>query len=232
MPGHPSFWGTGFHYNATVMPIMFLAAIDAMARISARSATSARSARSATSVSSARPAGSGRERPAATGPGRAPPGPAVPVGTAVTRLGATAMVVAAVGLAFSFPLSHLWRPWTYVISPQVRAEEAAMAQVPDGVTVEASETMLAPLAARDDTSWIKNRGISDPRYIVIRAARHRSRQPPARVLRFVEAIHPGAVYRQVFKSGDVYVFRRVASAWQAGRDPAARAHPPGVLPAP
>ena len=208
---HATFWGTGFHYNAPVMPIMFLAAIDAMARIAARSA---------------------RHSPAGPHPAGAPPGLALPAGTVVTRLGASAMVVAAAGLAVSFPISHLWQPWSYLISPWVRAENAAMARVPDGVTVEASETMLAPLAARDDTSWIKNRGISDPRYIVIRAARHRSRRPPARVLRFVEAIHPGAVYRQVFKSGDVYVFRRVASAWQAGRDPAARAHPPGVLPAP
>lgn len=208
---HATFWGTGFHYNAPVMPVMFLAAIDAMARIAARSA---------------------RHSPAGPRPVRAPPGPALPAGTAVTRLGASAMVVAAAVLAFSFPISHLWQPRSYLISPWVRAENAAMARVPDGVTVEASETMLAPLAARDDTSWIKNRGISDPRYIVIRAARHGSQRLPARVLRSAETIHPGAVYRQVFRSGDVYVFRRVASAWQAGRDPAARAHPPGVLPAP
>ena len=30
-----SFWGTYWHYNATLMPIIFVAAIDAMARIGA-----------------------------------------------------------------------------------------------------------------------------------------------------------------------------------------------------
>ncbi len=33
---NPSFWGDGFHYSATVMPVVFLAAIDALARIRAR----------------------------------------------------------------------------------------------------------------------------------------------------------------------------------------------------
>ena len=31
-----SYWGTQFHYNAPLMPVMFLAAIDALARLSAR----------------------------------------------------------------------------------------------------------------------------------------------------------------------------------------------------
>jgi uncharacterized membrane protein len=33
---NPAFWGDGFHYSATVMPVVFLAAIDALARIRAR----------------------------------------------------------------------------------------------------------------------------------------------------------------------------------------------------
>ena len=37
-------------------------------------------------------------------------------------------------------------------------EDAAMARVPAGTTVEATLTMLAPLAARDDTYWIGNPG--------------------------------------------------------------------------
>ena len=28
------YWGDGFHYNATVMPIVFLAAVDALSRVS------------------------------------------------------------------------------------------------------------------------------------------------------------------------------------------------------
>ena len=32
---NPYYWGTDWHYNATVMPIVFIAAIDGMARIRA-----------------------------------------------------------------------------------------------------------------------------------------------------------------------------------------------------
>jgi uncharacterized membrane protein len=213
---HPTFWGTGFHYNAPLMPVMFLAAIDAMARISARRAS----------------------RPAAvTAAGARSPAPPAPLGIAVTRLGAGAMVLAAVGLAASFPLSHLWQPGTYIIGPQARAEKAAMALVPDGVTVEASESLLAPLAARDLTSWIENHGIRDPAYIVVDTIRHGSQRTRTHPLRLIGKIHPGAVYRQVYESAGVYVFRRVwppqpapprPTARQAGPGPAARALPRGV----
>ena len=125
------FWGTAWHYNATVMPIVFLAAVDAMACFRAGSARRARPARR-----------------------RAPP-PWLPApGEAVARYGAVVMVVIAGWLAFRFPLDALWHAQTYEITPHVSAEDAAMARVPDGVTVETTLTMLATLAARDDTYWI------------------------------------------------------------------------------
>src|ERR1051325_1649361 len=39
------FWGTSWHYDATVMPILFLAAVDGMARFRARSRRRAVAAR-------------------------------------------------------------------------------------------------------------------------------------------------------------------------------------------
>ena len=42
------FWGTGWHYDATVMPIVFLAAVDGMARFRASSQRRALLARGAT----------------------------------------------------------------------------------------------------------------------------------------------------------------------------------------
>ena len=76
------------------------------------------------------------------------------------------MVVIAGWLAFRFPLDTLWNSQTYVITPHVSAEDAAMARVPDGVTVEATLTMLAPLAARDDTYWIGTYPNPAPDYVV------------------------------------------------------------------
>jgi uncharacterized membrane protein len=178
------FWGTAWHYNATVMPIVFLAAVDAMAAFRA---------------GSARRTGPARRR--------APPWLPAP-GEAVARYGAVVMVVIAGWLAFRFPLGTLWSARTYEITPHVRAEDAAMARVPDGVTVEATLTMLAPLAARDDTYWIGATPNPAPAYVVFDADNSGWNPPPANALAFVEQRHPGFAYQQIFADDHVYVFRR------------------------
>ncbi|HEY5988547.1 MAG TPA: DUF2079 domain-containing protein, partial [Streptosporangiaceae bacterium] len=78
------FWGVDWHYSATVMPVVFLAAVDALARLRAR----------------ASPAGprTGRARR---------------VGAFVARYAAAAMVIIAAALAFRFPLHDLWDTRTY-----------------------------------------------------------------------------------------------------------------------
>jgi len=177
------FWGTAWHYNATVMPIVFLAAVDGMARFRAASARRARPARR-----------------------RAPPWLPAP-GEAVARYGAVVMVVIAGWLAFRFPLDGLWHAQTYEITPQVSAEDAAMARVPDGVTVETTLSMLASLAARDDTYWITAPKRPAPAYVAIDAADGGS-PPPSGMLAFVERSHPGYAYQRIFARDNVYVFRR------------------------
>jgi hypothetical protein len=117
------------------------------------------------------------------------------------------MVAIAAWLAFSNPLSSLWQPQTYVIGPHVRAEQAAMSRVPGGTTVEATLSMLAPLAARDEVFWVGSTGDTDPRYIVFDQSNSGYSPPPANVLTFVEQQHPGYSYRQVFADNTVYVFR-------------------------
>jgi uncharacterized membrane protein len=179
------FWGTSWHYDATVMPIVFLAAVDGMARFRA---------------SSRRRAGPARR------PGRAwLPAP----GEAVARYGAAVMVVIAGWLAFRFPLDTLWSAQTYDISSQVQAGDAAMARVPDGVTVEATLTLLAPLAARDDTYWIGITPNPAPDYVVFDENDSGWSPPPANALTFIEQRHPGWAYLRIFTDNGVDVFRRV-----------------------
>jgi len=178
------FWGLDWHYNATVMPIVFLAAVDGMARFRAASA-----------------------RRAARAPRRAPPWLPAP-GEAVARYGAAVMVVIAGWLAFRFPLDGLWSPQTYVITPHVRAADAAMGRVPDGVTVEASLDLLAPLAARDTTYWVGTSPNPAPQYVVWDQDNSGWSPPPANPLTFIEQRHPGFAYQRVFADNDVYVFRR------------------------
>ena len=174
-----TYWGAGYHYNATVMPIVFIAAIGTLGRIRAHRAR--------------------RERE----PQRFPwPEPAV------TRAVPALMLAIAAVTAWPFPLSGLWQAQTYRISAHVRGEDAALARVPAGTTVEATLTLLAPLAARDDTYWIGNAGNPAPRYVVFDELDSGWNPPPSDPLTFVEQRHPGTAYRQVYESNFVYVFRR------------------------
>ncbi len=171
-----SYWGTFWHYNATLMPIVFIAAIDAMARIRASRAT--------------------RE-----------PGP---VTSAVDLHGAAVMLAICVTLALRFPLSTLWNSQTYSIDQHVRAARAAMAQVPDGATVETDLDLLAPLGARTDTFWLGNRGNPATRYIVFDTASTDWQPPPRHLLQFLEQLNNHAAYQQIYVNDGVYVFRRSA----------------------
>jgi uncharacterized membrane protein len=178
-----AYWGSGYHYNATVMPIVFIAAIDTLARIRAVRA----------------------QRGTAQTQSRGESWPDF----AVTWIVPGLMLVIAVALAGQFPLRTLWHPQTYQISPHVLGEDAALARVPAGTTVESTLTMLAPLAARDDTYWIGNTGNPAPRYIVFDELDSGWNPPPSNPLTFVEQRHPGATYRQIYENNFVYVFRRV-----------------------
>src|SRR6185437_12032932 len=144
-----SYWGTGWHYNATVMPVLFIAAAEAIGRWP----------RAASLRSAAGPPGS--------------PSPAAPRGpltaaralgarsrdlvrsahTGAARHGAAMMAAIAVALAFQFPISALWHGGTYTLDAHIAAADAAMAVVPDGATVTTTLDLLAPLSARTDTYW-------------------------------------------------------------------------------
>jgi uncharacterized membrane protein len=187
-----SFWGTYWHYNTTVMPVIFIAAIDALARIQAALDSDA---------SAAGPAGwaSGRRGlwPAALAGAR--------------RYGAAMMVAIAVPLAFQFPLNQLWNAQTYQISPHVAQAEAAMARVPDGATVLTTLDLLAPLASRTDTYWIGNSGNPQTQYIVFDGLDSDYSPAIRDVPAFIASLYPPHTYTQVFASGDVYVFRLTRS---------------------
>jgi uncharacterized membrane protein len=169
-----AYWGSGYHYSATVMPIVFIAAIDALARVRAR------------------------------------PGPSW-LGLVATRYAPALMVAVAAVVACYFPLNGLWNGQSYQIGQHVRAEDAAMAKVPDGTLVEATLTMVAPLAARDDTYWIGTAGNPAPRYIVFDKSDSGWTPAPSNPLAFVEQRHPGATYQQIFVANGVYVFRRLGA---------------------
>jgi uncharacterized membrane protein len=184
-----SFWGTYWHYNATLMPVIFIAAIDALARIGAAMEADPAVAGAAGWASGRR----GLRRAALAG---------------ARRYGAAMMVAITVALAFQFPLSQLWNASTYQVSPHVRAAEAAMARVPDGATVLTTLDLLAPLAARTDTFWIGNSGNPQTQYIVFDGLDSDYSPAPADVPAFIASLYPAHTYAEIFSAGDVYVFRR------------------------
>ena len=203
---NPAYWGTAWHYNATVMPIVFIAAIDAMARIRARERGEA-----------GQPSWLGEPRASSAGRARRRLRIMAGLEFAAERYGAAAMIAICAALAFQFPLSSLWTPATYVLGPHVAAENAAMALIPDGASVSTDLDLLAPLASRTDTYWLGNAG-SNPatRYVVFdtqstdcTAWEAICLSPrPATVLVFVEGLSHHAHYDQVYDSNGVFVFRR------------------------
>jgi hypothetical protein len=184
-----SFWGTLWHYNATVMPVIFIAAIDALVRI--RAAMEA--------------GGEASPAEASWASGRAGPWRAVLAGA--QRYGAAVMLAVTVVLAFQFPLGDLWNAQTYRIGPHVASAEAAMAKVPAGATVQSTLNLLAPLAARTDTFWIGNQGNPRTQYIVFDGLNSDYNPAITNVPAFIAQLYPDHAYTQIFSSGDVYVFR-------------------------
>ncbi len=187
----PNFWGTEWHYNATVMPILFLAAVDAIARIRARLPDPA-----ATAATDAGVAAGQRGNWYAA------------MLTQIDRHGAAAMLAVAAALIFQFPVGTLLTPATYRIGPHVADANAAMAKVPDGATVTTTLDLLAPLAARTDTFWIGNSGNPATEYIVFDGTDSGYSPEPANVPAFVASQHPGITYNVIYDTGGVYVFHR------------------------
>ena len=183
-----SFWGTYWHYNVTVMPIIFIAAVDAMARINA-------------AMDAEDPAGYANWASGSRSARRA-------VLAGARRYGAPMMLAITVALAFQFPLSTLWNAQSYRIGSHVKSADAAMAKVPDGATVQATLDLLAPLAARTDTFWIGNSGNPKTQYIVFDGLNSDYSPAISNVPALIAQIYPGHIYTPIFQSGDVYVFRR------------------------
>lgn len=182
-----AYWGTAYHYNAALMPIVFIAAVDALARISA--------ARAAGAGDGAAP----RDRLRAS------------AARAAVRYAPVLMAVIAIGLACWGPLRHLVQPQTYSDGgTHVAAEKAAMAVVPGGVTVEVPYSMAATLGARADAFWVGDPTDPAAQYIVLDTAPGYDvfDPKPGNVAQWADRRHPGVSYQEVFAADDVYVFRR------------------------
>jgi uncharacterized membrane protein len=207
-----AYWGTDFHYDATVMPILFIAAAEAIGRWRRASALAWPPA--ADRAESGR--AGGLPWPGLALPGLEPLRELAFQGhevlrsarAGVARHGGAMMAIAALALAFQFPLSNLWHASTYRLDAHVAAADAAMAVVPDGVTVQTTLDLLAPLAARTDTFWIGTPGNPVTQYIVFDGPDSGYSPQITNVPAFIAQIYPRDPYSVVFARDGVYVFRR------------------------
>jgi hypothetical protein len=193
MSVNPAYWGTSWHYSATLMPVLFIAAVDAIGRWGREPAIAARAAGETGVVPAALTRAVALARATRAG---------------LARHGAAMAAAVAVALAFQFPLSGLWQASTYRLDAHVAAANAAMATVPDGVTVQTNLDLLAPLAARTDTFWIGNPGNPLTQYVVFDNDDTGYSTPIANVPAFIAMLYPNDGYRLIFQRDGVYVFRR------------------------
>ncbi|HEY0937209.1 MAG TPA: DUF2079 domain-containing protein, partial [Trebonia sp.] len=211
------FWGTQFHYDAAVMPILFIAAAEAIGRMRGDPLLAAPALPGSAFPGSAFPGFAFPESAFARAVWRArlaldfldPVREVIRAARAgVARHGGAMMAAIAVALAFQFPLHTLWQSGTYRLDAHDAAAGAAMAVVPDGATVQTNMDLLAPLAARTDTFWLGNAGNPVTQYIVFDGDDSGYSPNISAVPAFIRMLYPRDGYVQVFERDDVYVYRR------------------------
>ena len=128
--GYPAWWTSSYHYDAFIVMILVLAAVDGAARV--------------------------ERRIQATWPGWRIPAPRIPVAGArlrtprlpVALAWAAAVCAVAVAVLPWSPLGQLLHPKFYTVNPRISAAEAAVAKVPDGALTEAADYIGPRLSGR------------------------------------------------------------------------------------
>lgn len=180
-----SFWGTAYHYNAILMPVMCVAAIDAIDR-----------ARRATPFDEDESPGPQRLR-------------ARSVSQAMGRHGAVAMMAASVAMIPQFAFSQFFNPSTFTFDARTAALRHAVSLVPDNVTVEGTINVLGPLAAKDDAFWIGDTNPA-PQYVVLDGVVSGFSGTISDPVQFIESRHQGSTYQVIWDDGyGIYVLQRV-----------------------
>jgi hypothetical protein len=180
------YWGTLYHYNSVLMPILFVAAVDGIGRCRER----------------------GRGREGGREGGRAARyGGAADVlrRQTVGRFGVAGIVLVALWTLPDYALAHLLGPLPYAPGPTHQAAlRSAVGEVPNGASVEAGLDVLAPLAAKADAYWVGNAWRDPaPAYVVFDGPV--PGMTPGQMVAMVEAWHPRTSYKVISSDDGVYV---------------------------
>lgn len=133
------YWGPGWHYSAVLMPVVFVALVDAVVRLRADAAR-------------ARATRGGAEAAVLGGMGAVAPWAALTVALAVGS---------------QLPLAGLVAPEAWQPDPRRDAKTAAVAEVPPGASVGTDLSLMNALVGRADVHWIGNGEDPAPEYVVV-----------------------------------------------------------------
>ena len=210
-----NYWGIPTHYNAPVMPVVFVAAIDVLWLLQQRPRRLITGNGGPQAAGSAPAATDDQERSRRRTSLRDALG-RTSLRNALGRYGAVAMAAVCLKLAFSHPITYVWDPSTYRTSPYSLAAQHAVALVPDGATVAANTVLLAPLGAKADAYWYGNSALwlgksGNPvtQYVIFDRASPDNAERPKNPLSFVEKFSRGARYRLIYAKRAIFVYVRV-----------------------
>jgi uncharacterized membrane protein len=213
-----SFWGTAFHYNAVLMPVLCIAAIDAIER--ARRAAPLEAVVLPEGLEGPQGADGpddsevAQEDDAAGVTALTPPWWrrwAHEVSRAMGRHGAVAALAASAAMVPQFAFGQFFDPSTFTFDARTSELRHAVSLVPSNVTVEGTINVLAPLAAKDDAFWIGNVGNPAVQYVLLDTVASGFSQTITDPVQFVEQRHSGTVYTVVWSDDyGIYVLKKVS----------------------
>nr|WP_232792602.1 DUF2079 domain-containing protein [Actinacidiphila yeochonensis] len=115
-----------------------------------------------------------------------------------------AVAGAALALTLTMPLAALAHSGTYTVDARTRAIEHALAQIPDGATVEANVGPISHLVDRTTVYWVGDTKTVVPQYIAIDNISGWAGDP----VTYAKQLHPTAAYSQVASVQGYVVLKR------------------------
>ena len=183
------YWGAGWHYSAVLMPVVFVALVDAVVRLRGDSARAQQRL-----VSGA--ARSGRR-------GRVE-------ATALWAMSAAApwcALLVALAVGTQLPVAQLASPEAWRPDPRADAKTTAVAEIPAGASAATDLSLMNALVSRADVHWIGNGQDPDPQYVVLdRSSETWGSTPPEDVAAYAGQVY-GARYTVVSDEQNIVVAR-------------------------
>ncbi|RLY94362.1 DUF2079 domain-containing protein [Kocuria tytonicola] len=194
---HEGYWGPGWHYSAVLMPVLFVALVDAVVRLRADAAAAFGRAER----------GDGRVAGGHCGdPGRGARAEASVLWVMATGAPWLALAVA-LAVGTQLPLARLAGAEAWEPDPRRGVKAAAVEEIPPGASVATDLTLMNALVSRADVHWIGSAGDPAPQYVAVdRASAAWGGQGPADVAAYARELY-GADYAVVSDEQNIAVVR-------------------------